>query len=80
MCRSLADGVNTTAAFGEGDVLLFRHEELGIVAKVGQGGDNPAGNQPVPGVFAELPVGTTFARSVHPVTIVDKDFHGWFCV
>lgn len=50
------------------------------MAEVGQGGDNPASNYPVPGVFAELPVGTTFARSVHPVTIVDKDFYSWFCV
>ena len=78
--EGLADGVNATAAFGEGDVLLLRHEELGIVAEVGQGGDNPGGNQPVPSVFAELPVGAALARSVHPVTVVDKDFHSWFCV
>lgn len=39
---------------------LLRHEELGIVSEVGQGGDNLGGNQPVPGVFAELPVGAHF--------------------
>ena len=50
------------------------------MSEVGQGGDNPGGNQPVPGVFAELPVGAALARSVHPVTVVDEDFHSWFCV
>lgn len=76
--EDLADGVYAAAALGEGDVLLLRHEELGIVAEVGQGGDNPGGNQPVPSVFAELPVGAALARSVHPMTIVDEDNHRFF--
>ena len=50
------------------------------MAEIGQGGDNPAGNQPVPGVFAELPVGAALARSVHPMTVVDRDFHSWSCI
>lgn len=78
--EGLADGVDAAAAFGEGDVFALRHEELGIVAEVGEGGDNPGGNQPVLGVFAELPVGAALARSVHPVTVVDEDFHSWSCV
>lgn len=55
--EGLADGVNATAAFGEGDVLLFRYEELGIVAEVGQGGDNPAGNQPFQAYSQRFPLG-----------------------
>ena len=50
------------------------------MAEVGEGGDNPGGYQSVPGVFAELSVGAALARSVHPVTVVDEDFHSWFCV
>lgn len=61
--EGLADGVYAAAALGEGDVLLLRHEELGIVAEVGQGSDNPGGNQPVPSVFAELPVGAALAQT-----------------
>lgn len=39
---------------------LLWHEKLGIVSEVGQGGDNPGGNQPVPDSFDELPVGIHF--------------------
>ena len=40
--------------------------------------NNPAGNQPVPCVLSELPIGVALARSVRHVTVVDKDFHSFF--
>lgn len=50
------------------------------MAKVGQGGDNTAGDLSVSSVFSEFHVGAALARSVHPMTVVDKVFHSWFCV
>ena len=74
--EAAAEVVDAAATLGQRDVFLFRNEEAGIVAKVGQGRNYPGCNQAVPGVFAEDAVGAALAGSVDAVTVVDEDFHG----
>lgn len=48
------------------------------MAKVGQVGDNTAGDLSFSSVFSEFHVGAALARSVRHVTVVDKDYHRFF--
>ncbi len=40
---------------------------------------NPCGYLAAPEVFPEHSVWTPLARSIGPVTVVNQDFHSWFC-
>ena len=75
-----ANLIDTPASLGQWDIGEFGHEQLGIVAKVGQGRNYPGSNQPVPGVFPKDAIGAALARSLDTVTVIDKDFHIWLSV
>jgi len=68
------------AMLGQRDVFLLGNEEGGVVAEVGEGGDDAGCDESVPGVFPEEPVGAVLARRVDAVAVVEEDFHSWFCV
>lgn len=80
LAQKLANLIDTSATFGQWDIGEFRHEQLGIVAKVGQGRNYPGSNNPVPGVFPKDAIGAALARSLDTVTVIDKDFHSWLSV
>jgi len=61
LAQESADFIDTAAALRQRDIGLFRHEKLGIVAEVGQGGSDTGGNLPVPGVFPKDAIGAALA-------------------
>jgi hypothetical protein len=66
-----AEFVYPAAAFGQGNVLLLRNEELGIEVKSLKTLDNPAGDEPVVGILAKPSIGTPFAWSFTAVAVID---------
>ena len=67
--------VDAAAALEQGDVVFFRHQEGGVQAPGGEGGDNAPGDDAVLAVFQQAAVGRTLAPRLGPVTIVDEDLH-----
>lgn len=67
--------VHAAAALGQGDVRFLRHQERGIQAPGGEGGDDAAGKEPVLGVFQETTVGASLSLGVDAVAVVDEDLH-----
>lgn len=69
---AVADGytVDASAAFLQGDVLIFGHDKGGIVATTLQMLHDGASNQAVVLVLPEASVGRAFARGFDPVAVV----------
>lgn len=67
--------VHATAALGQGDVHLLRHQKRGVQAPGLEGGDDAAGKEPVLGVFQETAVGAPLALGLDAVAVVDEDLH-----
>ena len=80
LAQKSANLIDTPASFGQWDIGEFWHEQLGIVAKVGQGRNYPGSNQPVPGLFPKDAIGAALTRSLGTVTVINKDFHSWLSV
>ena len=72
--------VHAAAALGQGDVRFLRDKEFGVEAEGEEAVHDAGGDEAVPGVFPELPVGRAFARRLDAVAVVDEDFHSWFFV
>lgn len=70
-----APGVGTLDAGAEGNVVVFRNKEVGIVAGVFQLPDDGGGNLPGVAPFVVAEVRGAFAGGVGAVSVVDKDFH-----
>ena len=72
--------VHAAAALGQGDVLFLRDKEFGVEAEGEEAVHDAGGDEAVPGVFPEHPVGRALARRVDAVAVVDEDFHSCFFV
>lgn len=72
--------IDTPASFWKWDIREFGHEQLGVVAKVGQGRSYAGSNQPVPGVFPKDAVRASLAWSLSTVAVMDKLFHSWLSI
>ena len=68
--------VDTPAALLEGDIVILRNEEFGIIAPVLKIQNYSSCDFAVEEGFMELPVWGTFAWSELTVAVVDEDFHG----
>ena len=75
LAEPAAPGVDAAAALGQGDVPFLRDKELGVEAEGEETVHDAGGDEAVPGVFPEHPVGRAFARRLDAVAVVDEDFH-----
>ena len=80
LAEPAAPGIDAAAALGQGDVRFLRDKELGVEAEGEEAVHDAGGDEAVPGVFPEHPVGRALARRLDAVAVVDEDFHGWFFV
>ena len=74
---TVTDGhtIDTSAAFLQGDVLLFGHDKRCVVTTALQMLHDGSSNQAVVLVLPEASVRRAFARGLDPVAVVYQDFH-----
>lgn len=66
LAERLADGVDTTAAFGKWDVFLLRDYDAGIISELEKSGVEAGCYLAIETVFKEAAVGAAFARVLLP--------------
>lgn len=70
-----ANAVDSAAALGERDVIVFRNQQGRVVATALEFIIYTAGNLARVGPFKETAVGRSLSCSFPAVSVVDKDFH-----
>ena len=66
----VADGIDTAAAFGQGNVGFFCYQQGSFIAAIGEFCDDAGGNDAGVAIFEEESVRTAFARGVDAVARV----------
>ena len=68
LAEAVAPGVYAVDALAEGDIVFFRHEQLGVKATVAEVLDDGFGNETIVGIFPEAAVGRPLSRGVDAMT------------